>query len=160
MKLWIFLLWLSMAVIEFSSKSASYSEFSNFHLAPFTIDSVVWPTVEHYFQAQKFTVESDLPGLIRLAPTAAKAKKLGATRAVHFRSDWNSVRETVMLCGLRAKFGQHIGLRDLLVGTGSAELREKAFWDSYWGTGRTGNGLNRMGHLLMQVRSELNKIEA
>jgi ribA/ribD-fused uncharacterized protein len=155
-----FLFLRGLLMIEFSSKSVLYSEFSNFHLAPFTIDSVMWPTVEHYFQAQKFSAESDLPVAIRLAPTAARAKALGKTRSVHFRSDWNSVREEVMLCGLRAKFSQHVGLRDLLVGTGSAELREKAFWDSYWGTGRTGAGKNRMGFLLMLVRAELNKIEA
>ena len=139
--------------IEFSSKSPAYSEFSNFHSSPFTLKDKQWPTVEHYFQAQKFH-DPILQETIRTAATAASAKKLGRTRSPHFRTDWEAVKEEIMLEGLQAKFTQNPQLGDLLKSTGTITLKEKAFWDGYWGTGRTGNGKNRMGVLLEQVRSQ------
>ncbi len=41
--------------IYFFTKNDPFYEFSNF--APFGVeeDGLYWPTVEHYFQAQKFT---------------------------------------------------------------------------------------------------------
>jgi len=51
-----------------------------------------------------------------------------------------------------AKFQQHAELMRLLKSTQGHELKEKAFWDAYWGTGRSGKGQNRMGKLLMDIR--------
>ena len=141
--------------IEFSSYSATYSEFSNFHSSPFILKDKQWPTMEHYFQAQKFPGDKALQQRIQLAETPAIAKKLGRTRSPHFRADWEDVKETVMLECLQTKFTQNAKLGDLLKSTGTTALKEKAFWDSYWGTGRSGNGKNRMGALLEQVRSYL-----
>jgi ribA/ribD-fused uncharacterized protein len=145
-----------MEVVEFNSKSESWGWLSNFWPSPIEVDGQVWPTVEHWFQGAKFlTGDSELAERVRCAKTAGVAKKLGKTRSTGFRSDWNSVREEVMLKGLRLKFADGTELAERLVATGSAELKEKAAWDSYWGTGRTGKGRNRMGALLMQVRNEL-----
>jgi hypothetical protein len=141
--------------IEFSSKTPLYNEFSNFYPAPFVIGVVTWPTVEHYFQAQKFPGDSDLQSAILSAQTAASAKKLGRTRSPHFRQDWEEVKEMIMLEALQAKFEQNQNLGTLLKSTGTVPLKEKAAWDNYWGTGKTGNGRNRMGELLMIVRQGL-----
>jgi hypothetical protein len=140
--------------IEFSSKSLKYSEFSNFYAAPFVIDGQTWQTVEHYFQAVKFPGDP-LQEQIRTAKTPQQAKKLGRTRSPAFRADWETVKESVMEIALKAKFTQNQPLADLLKSTGNTELREKAFWDSYWGTGRNGRGRNRMGHLLQDLRDNL-----
>ena len=40
--------------IYFYREYDPYGEFSNFAKYPITIDGVVWPTSEHYFQAMKF----------------------------------------------------------------------------------------------------------
>jgi predicted NAD-dependent protein-ADP-ribosyltransferase YbiA (DUF1768 family) len=60
-------------VIRFFSQSETHREFSNF--APFGIDldGSWWPTVENYYQAQKFT-DPDFRQSIRRAerPTIAK----------------------------------------------------------------------------------------
>jgi len=141
-----------MPAIEFNSKSAEYAEFSNFHIAPFVLDGNTYPSVEHWFQSEKFPTDKELQGQIRAAPSASKAKALGRTKSVHFRSDWNSVRDEVMMRGVRAKFEQNAELMNLLRSTLGYELREKAFWDAYWGTGRSGKGQNRMGKLLMEIR--------
>ncbi len=42
------------AVINFYSVSDEYGEFSNFAPYPIRLDDKLWPTSEHYFQAQKF----------------------------------------------------------------------------------------------------------
>jgi ribA/ribD-fused uncharacterized protein len=80
---------------------------------------------------------------------------LGKTKTVHFREDWELVKEEIMLKALLAKFNQNPVLLDLLKSTGTAILKEKSPWDSYWGTGRYGKGKNRMGILLMMTRSAL-----
>ena len=46
----------------------------------------------------------------------------------------------------------------MLIKTGILVLREKSWWDSYWGTGRDGKGKNRMGYLLSIVRNELQNL--
>lgn len=140
--------------IEFNSKSKAYSEFSNFHVSPFVIDGIEWQTVEHYFQAQKFP-DDPLQDSIRLAKTPGLAKKFGRTRSESFVVNWDQIKEDVMYTGLQAKFTQNPDLKDLLINTGDATLIEKSSWDSYWGIGK-GNGKNRMGHLLMQLRDNLN----
>ena len=141
-------------IIEFNSKTEFYSEFSNFHVSPFVMDGKIYQTVEHYFQSEKFPNDSVLQEAIRTAPTPAKAKRLGKTKSIHFRSDWANFRNEAMLKGERAKFEQNAKLMDLLKSTKGYELREKAFWDGFWGMGRNGKGLNKMGKILQLIRDE------
>jgi len=44
-----------------------------------------------------------------------------------------------------------------LLDTKTAILKEAAPRDYHWGIGKTGNGKNRLGVLLMKVREELGK---
>ena len=146
---------MNLDTIEFSSKTETYSGLSNFYNSPFTIDDIQYPTVEHYFQEQKFPTDPDLQDKIRNAATPQKAKMLGKTKTSHFRTDWDLVKEEIMLKALLAKFNQNPALSDLLKRTDKAILKEKSPWDSYWGIGRYGKGKNRMGILLMMTRSTL-----
>ena len=61
--------------------------------------------------------------------------------------------------GLRLKFKTHSDLRSKLLATGSATLVEHTPRDSYWGDGGNGSGKNRLGALLMRLRSELKQKE-
>jgi len=144
-----------METIEFNSKSASYSELSNFHLSPFMLEGKIWPTVEHYFQAQKFPADPDLQERIRAAKKSLGAKRFGQTKTFAFRDDWETIKDTVMYTGIKAKFQQNPELATLLAGTGTAWLIEKAPRDSYWGSGPNGCGKNKTGHIIMRVRAEL-----
>ncbi|WP_420119983.1 NADAR family protein [Nakamurella sp.] len=143
-----------MTAIRFYGPDEPWGEFSNFYPSPVTVDGLIWPTSEHYFQAAKFP---GLPqaGRIRREPTPAAAKSLGGDRTVALRADWLTVRDEVMRTGLLAKFTQHRDLRALLVGTGDTPLVEHTEHDAYWGDGGDGSGVNRLGQLLMQIRAEL-----
>jgi ribA/ribD-fused uncharacterized protein len=144
-----------METIEFNSKSAEYAELSNFHWSPFLLEGKTWPTVEHYFQAQKFPADPVLQEKVRAAKTALGAKRLGRTKTAAFRSDWESIKDEVMYTGIKAKFQQNPVLATLLLETGSAWLIEKAPRDSYWGSGPNGCGKNKTGHIIMRVRRDL-----
>jgi N-glycosidase YbiA len=142
--------------IRFYSKTPAYREFSNFAPCGFEEDGLYWPTVEHYFQAQKFSGADNAAyrEKIRAAKTPREAKALGRTRSIVIRPDWEQVKDRIMLAALRKKFA--VGeLRELLLSTGERPLVEASPSDSYWGCGRSGTGKNRLGALLMQVRAEL-----
>jgi ribA/ribD-fused uncharacterized protein len=143
-------------VIEFYSKTPQYKEFSNFHMVPLTLDGKEWPSVEHYFQAMKFFANPEYQETIRKAKTPTIAKRLGKTREMPIRADWNIYRDTVMYMALKEKFSErHPELRDKLLATGTAVLKEASPMDNYWGIGRSKKGQNKMGLLLMKVREEI-----
>lgn len=138
--------------IYFYTRSMPYFELSNFCPPGLESDGVYWPTVEHYFQAQKFA-DPAFRERIRRAASPKDARELGRSRAYPIRPDWEQVRESVMLYALRIKF--HKGpARALLLSTGSRPLVEASPVDYFWGAGQDGSGLNRLGCLLEQVRAE------
>jgi len=145
--------------ILFYHSAQPWGELSNFSHHPVFLHARIWPSVEHYYQSQKFigTLNEEA---IRMAETPIQAKgraeELGKT---HLRVDWELVKEQVMLDALRAKFRQHPDLGRRLLGTGERALVEHTADDSYWGDGVDGIGKNRLGALLMQVRSELRETE-
>jgi ribA/ribD-fused uncharacterized protein len=149
------------SAIHFYSRRAGYYEFSNFAPFGFEDNGAYWPTVEHYFQAQKFSApeHANYREMIRQAKTSKIAKSHGRTRKIKIRPDWEEVKDDVMLYALRRKFEQHPGLRELLLSTGELILVEASPYDSYWGSGRQGNGRNRLGQLLMQVRTEIRLLQ-
>lgn len=140
--------------IHFYSRIAAFGAFSNFEPSPIFMDGLIWPTVEHYFQAQKFE-DAAYRETIRAAKTPQIAKTLGRTRKLPLRADWETVKDGVMLDAVRAKFEAHAALRELLLSTGGEDLIEAAPTDSYWGAGRNGAGQNKLGKILMAVREEL-----
>ena len=140
--------------ILFSSKSATFKELSNFQKAKILLDGKEWPTVEHYFQAQKFTTEPNYQETIRSASTPAKAKSLGASREHPIRNDWDTYRDEVMKKALQAKFTQNDAMKQVLLSTGKRPLVEETS-DAYWGQGRNKKGKNRLGQLLMELRDTL-----
>jgi hypothetical protein len=130
---------------------------SNFAPSPIEYEGVAYPTVEHAFAACK-TFDRQKRLEIARAATPGQAKRLG--QAVPLRPDWEAVKTDVMLALVRLKFEAHPALLRQLIATGSAELVEANHWhDRVWGVDRaTGVGENRLGIILMIVRTELGAI--
>jgi N-glycosidase YbiA len=143
-----------MTVRFYRTNEIPYGVFSNFSKHGFTLDGHYWPTVEHYYQAQKF-VGTPQAEEVRLAHSARSARELGNDRQRPLRSDWDEVREEVMWRAICRKFEEHPDLRDILLGTGDQELVEASPYDSFWGEGPQGDGKNQLGKQLMRLRDML-----
>ena len=140
--------------IKFYLQNKPYGYFSNF--APYSVylKGKIWPTVEHYFQAQKFA-GTHHEEEVRRAKTPKDAAKIGRDRGRPLRVDWEEVKDDVMREALYAKYTQNPDLRENLVSTGTAEIVEHTANDSYWGDGGDGTGKNMLGILLMELRGHL-----
>ncbi len=140
--------------IRFYLSKDPYYELTNHSAHGFNLDSYFWPTVEHYYQAQKF-VGSEYAEAIRNAPNPMAARRMGRDKEYPIRLDWDEVKEAVMYRATLAKFESHPDALASLLSTGDEELVEASPRDLYWGGGADGSGLNRYGQILMQVRGLL-----
>jgi len=140
--------------IRFYSVNEEFGEFSNFAAYPIRLQKKLWPTVEHYFQAQKFDDPKHRES-IRKANSPMIAARLGRDRKKKLRRDWDSRRVGVMREAVLAKFSQHDDLRQILLSTEDRKLIEHTENDSYWGDGGDGSGKNMLGRILMEVRQKL-----
>ncbi len=143
-----------MTVINFYSPKDEYGGFSNFARCPVFLKGKLWPTSEHYFQAQKFAATKHEEA-VRLAKSPKEAAQMGRDRNRPLRSDWEVVKEEVMREVVWAKFTQHAELKKILLATDDAMLVEHTENDSEWGDGGDGSGKNKLGKVLMAVREQL-----
>ena len=145
-----------MTISFYRSGEKPYGCFSNFSPHGFELDGKWWPTGEHYFQAQKFA-STPYMDQIRQARNPTEAKKMGRRRSYPLRSDWEEVKDQVMLRSVLRKFETHADIRAVLLATGDEPLVENAPRDYYWGCGADGTGQNKLGKVLMTVRTLLRR---
>lgn len=127
---------------------------SNFVPAPVVLAGVRYPTVEHAYQAAK-SLDVEERKIIQMARGPGDAKRLG--KLITIREDWENVKEDIMRDLLIQKFGKSPFCM-LLLDTGDAFLEETNTWkDTYWGV-CNGRGLNRLGYILMEIRTQLREI--
>ncbi len=153
----------------FARDRAEFGFLSHFYPSPITLDGEEWPTVEHYYQAQK-SFSPAYRAAIRAAETPGAAKQLAANpdpdrpaaRKSWFlasgetpRPDWAAVKRDIMRRADLAKFTQHPDLAERLLATGTAELIEDSPFEPFWGAGYDGSGENWAGRVLMEVRDQL-----
>lgn len=116
---------------------------------------IIWPTSEHYFQAMKF-LDTEYQEKIRTAKTPAQAKRLGQTRDIPIRDDWEDEKVNIMYDACYAKFSANKILLKALISTGDKILIEHTEKDKVWGDGGiNGGGMNLLGKTLMKVRKDL-----
>jgi ribA/ribD-fused uncharacterized protein len=144
--------------IRFFSQSDMHCEFSNFAPFPIELDGKRWPTVEHYYQAQKFT-DPELQKAMRKAEKPSIAKNLGGKNKEAVRPDWDVVKYEVMERAVRRKFEVYAEFCALLLATGDEKLQEAAPTDYYWGVGREGTGQNKLGLIIERIRAELRDLQ-
>lgn len=156
------------SIIFFYKTWDLYGAFSNFSPHPIQMpdengDYQTWSSVEHYYQAHKFVgvndpVPRDFVEDIKSAKSPEEAARMGRTiQRQHpdlVRSDWDAVKIDVMYRALKCKFSIYPHLNSMLLSTAGSVLVEASPHDLFWGGGRDGEGLNYLGRLLMQLRSE------
>ena len=126
---------------------------SNFYKSPIKYKGIIYPTVEHAFQAAKSQDPDDREFIAKL-PNAREAKIAG--RKVCLKRDWEDTKIDIMYSLLKLKFANSF-LKEKLLATGKRELIEGNFWkDKFWGV-YEGYGENHLGKLLMKVRDFYNE---
>lgn len=141
--------------------------------ADFTVEGVVYPTVEHYMMAAKARLFDDAEAAERIvmAPHPRSAKAIGRQVRGFDQQTWEESRFGIVVEGNVAKFGQNPDLREFLLGTGERILVEASPRDRVWGIGLGAGhdharlpehwrGLNLLGFALMEARSRLATTEA
>lgn len=135
---------------------------SNFYMAPVCYEGIMYLNNEAAFQAAKikdlkerenFQALCDGKMLPFSKMNPSDAKRNG--RRVNLRPDWESVKTDVMRDIVYDKFKRNPELRKMLLDTGNEPLEEGNTWgDRVWGT-VNGSGENRLGKILMNVRTQL-----
>lgn len=143
--------------IYFYKVNEPYGCFSNFSPHGIHLQGTGWPTVEHYYQAQKFvgTPDAALIPLIYAAPTPDKAAALGRDRTRQVRPDWEQIKAQVMRGAVLKKFLTHSDIQLILISTNNELIVENSPIDYYWGCGENKTGHNYLGKILMSVRQEI-----
>lgn len=125
---------------------------SNFWPCRVYYKGIIFPSSEHAYQAMK-VIDPTIRQRIADLSTPAKAKFAG--RELKCRNDWHFVKDQVMLEVVRIKFFDNTDLGQRLIDTDTLYLEETNTWgDTYWGVCK-GVGQNKLGHILMKVRDEL-----
>ena len=128
-----------MKDIKFYKVNDDYGFMSNFAPYPFSDGSKIWPTSEHYFQAQKFLVP-EIQEKIRQIASPMDAALEGRNRQNPLRSDWEEIKDEVMLQALRMKFSQNPEIAKELLATIDAIIIEHTQNDAYWADGEMALG--------------------
>lgn len=127
-----------------------YRFLSNFAWCQVRLDGLVFPTVEHAYQAAK-TEDPDTRLAVSQLQTPGQAKRAG--QGLKWRKGWADMRVQVMADLLVQKFSLDPLYRRLLDETGDARIVEGNTWkDKFWGVYQ-GEGQNMLGELLMKIRS-------
>lgn len=134
-----------------------YFFLSNFYPCVVVYEGITYKSSEAAFQAHK-TLDVDKHRYFATLD-ASKSKREGR-RLVDLRSDWEDVKDRIMLEIVTAKFIQNPSLADKLLATGSKILVEGNGWnDRYWGMDYECTvGRNQLGKTLMTVRENIRMI--
>lgn len=127
--------------IYFSKDESDSNAFmSPYYDSPFTVRGVIYKTIQHYYQAQKFLKNdmNEIRECITNAKTPAEAKEIskeneGKIDDSEYWKEWkNERRLDVMRRAIKEKFEQHPDLRQKLFATGNIELIENEDANPFW----------------------------
>lgn len=124
------------------------------------VDDIIphrYATVEHAYQAAKFTQPDIREMFARPTLTPGQAKRLGRKHKI--RDDWEEIKIGAMTDLVRQKFLDP-ALKELLLMTGNTLIIEGNKWhDNFWGDcscdaceGKL--GANHLGTIIMEIRNQ------
>lgn len=137
-----------------------YIYFSPYTAHAIEVDGVVFPTVEHAYQCQRYTDEKIIKEIIaarspvKAWETSCKYKKF---QIPEFKDENYKLKVMKSLMVLKAQ--QHEEIRKALLNSGDLEIVKHILTyppgDGFWDDGEDGAGLNHMGRMWMEIRDEL-----
>lgn len=150
------------------SGEVTSSCFSQWWVAPFSVDGHLYPNAEHWMMAEKarlFQDEEMLKNILQ-AQSPAQAKKFGRQVSNFDQAIWEDKRSEIVVQGNLHKFNQHPNLKSFLLNTKKRVLVEASPRDTIWGIGLSAKnerasvpaqwrGKNLLGFALMEVRDLL-----
>lgn len=144
-------------IIYFYKVEEPFGCFSNFSSHGIHLHGENWPTVEHYYQAQKFvnTANAELVDQIRKTSTPKVAAQMGRDPSHLIRTDWDLIKIDIMEEAVLLKFLTHLDIQEILLSTADRIIVEDSPTDYFWGCGADRTGQNQLGQILMRVRQEL-----
>lgn len=157
-----------MNIVCFHNPDEENGYLSNWYLSNFSVDGVLFSSMEQYMMYQKAICFQDeyIAAQILQTKDVSQIKALGRMVSGYDDNYWNGIRQIVVYKGLLAKFSQNAVLKEQLKETKTAILAECAVKDKIWGIGlsmkdierfdRTKwRGQNLLGYTLMMVREQL-----
>ncbi len=136
--------------------------------AAFTVESLRYPTAEHYMMWRKALLFNDFDSARQILAAAhpQQAKTLGRRVTGFDAPTWQRHCFDIVVAANVAKFGQHPALLTYLLGTAGRVLVEASPTDRIWGIGLSAddpraqhpgqwNGTNLLGFALMAARTIL-----
>lgn len=116
-------------------------------------EGIEFDCTENAYQAAKTLDMSIRLEISKMNPF--QSKKYWIDKEGQVRSDWDDVKDTLMLEFNIQKFHGNKDLWNMLAATGDAELIEGNTWgDIYWGI-CDGIGQNKLGKILQQIRDTM-----
>lgn len=137
-------------MVEIKNFVGNYDFLSNFYPAKIEYEGLIYLNAESAFQAQKEKTKELRKKYQNMNPI--KAKETGETCDI--RENWEEIQDDIMHKIIKAKFSQQAVLKQKLLATKDWYLEcGNEYGDIYWGVDH-GTGLNKLGKILMQVRSD------
>jgi N-glycosidase YbiA len=139
-----------------------YIYFSPYTAHAIEIDGVLFPTVEHAYQCQRYS-DQGIIDEIRAATSPVYAWEV-STKYKHlqipeFRNE--DYKLEVMKKMMRLKAAQHADVRQALIDSGDKKIVKHIVsyppGDGFWDDGEDGRGENHMGRMWMEIRDEIKK---
>jgi ribA/ribD-fused uncharacterized protein len=138
---------LDNAIVGFSNKTG-YAFLSNFYGSTLAYEGLLYPTVEHAYQAAK-SLDIMTRRMFCKVRDPNIAKKMG--QSIIVRPDWNDVKIPIMRILIREKFENPFIRCGLLETVGRRLINENKWNDRFWGV-VNGEGENWLGKILEEVR--------
>lgn len=123
------------------------------------VNEVIVPSVEHLYQAMRYSSYPDIQKEIIKQDNAMKAKMISNKyKSSYSRNDWEKIQVAVMRWALEIKLSQNWNsFGEILFSTGSKPIVEFTPQYKFWGAVPKGNqliGINALGRLLMELREK------
>lgn len=140
--------------IEFYKEFGDLGYLANYSNHSFVKNGILYKTVEHYYQSEKF-LDEKIKNKIIEAPTPKEASLIGRDRSNIRRPNFKMIKNDVMYEGILEKFRQNREIAYKLIETRSQMIAEATKDEYYWGIGTKRNGQNEIGKILVKVREKI-----